>query len=41
MDPSKYIGRSARQVTVYLRDVINPILKENEDLLGLTSEINV
>ena len=41
MEPSKYIGRSARQVTVYLRDVINPILKENEDLLGLTSEINV
>lgn len=41
MEPAKYIGRSARQVEVYLRDVINPILKENEELLGLTSQINV
>lgn len=41
MDPSKYIGRSSRQVEVFLRDVINPILEANKDLLGVTAEINV
>ena len=41
MDPSKYVGRSARQVEVFLRDVINPILDENKELLGVTAEINV
>ena len=41
MDPSKYVGRSSRQVTVFLRDVINPILDENKELLGVKAEINV
>lgn len=41
MEPSKYIGRSVRQVETYLRDVIAPILKDNADALGLTAEINV
>ena len=41
MDPSRYVGRSARQVEVFLRDVITPILKDNEDALGVKAEINV
>ncbi len=41
MEPSKFIGRSARQVEVFLRDVIRPILKENEDVLGVKADINV
>ena len=41
MKPERYVGRSARQVEVFLRDVIRPILDENKDSLGLKSEINV
>lgn len=41
MDPKKYTGRSEEQVEEFIRDVIQPILKENKDLLGLTAEINV
>ena len=41
MDPAKYVGRSPRQVEVYLRDVINPILEANKDLLGVEAVINV
>ncbi len=41
MEPAKYVGRSARQVEVFLRDVINPILKENKDVLGVKADINV
>ncbi len=41
MKPEKYTGRSARQVEVFLRDVVRPILDENKDSLGLSAEINV
>ncbi len=41
MEPSRYVGRSPRQVEVYLRDVIQPILDANKDLLGIKAEINV
>ncbi len=41
MEPSRYVGRSARQVDVFLRDCIKPILDENKDILGATAEINV
>ena len=41
MEPSRYVGRSPRQVEVYLRDVINPILEANKDILGIKAEINV
>ncbi|MCR5145069.1 MAG: adenylosuccinate lyase [Lachnospiraceae bacterium] len=41
MDPSKYVGRSPRQVEVYLRDEVQPVLDANKDLLGLSAEINV
>ena len=41
MDPAKYVGRSVRQVEVYLRDEVRPVLEANKELLGLTAEINV
>ena len=41
MDPAKYVGRAKEQVDAYLKNVIYPLLKENEDELGLKAEINV
>ena len=41
MDPAKYVGRAPLQVETFLREVITPILKENEALLGMTAEIHV
>ena len=41
MEPSRYVGRSPRQVEVYLRDVINPILDAHKEILGVKAEINV
>lgn len=41
MDPSKYVGRSGRQVEVFLRDCVTPILDNNKELLGMSAEINV
>ncbi len=39
--PSNYVGRAPEQVESYLSNVIRPILKENEDQLGMKAEINV
>lgn len=41
MDPAKYVGRAPYQVDVFLRDVVNPILEKNKELLGVKAEINV
>ena len=41
MDPKKYVGRSVQQVEEFLRDVIQPVLDENKELLGMTATINV
>ena len=41
MDPSKYVGRAPLQVEKFLREVVEPILTENKDLLGVKAEINV
>ena len=41
MDPVKYTGRSEQQVEEFVSQVIEPILSENKELLGLTAEINV
>ena len=41
MDPTKYVGRSKEQVDEFLSEVINPILKENKEILGMTATINV
>ncbi|MBQ1902703.1 MAG: adenylosuccinate lyase [Lachnospiraceae bacterium] len=41
MDPAKYVGRSPRQVEVYLRDEVKPVLEKNKDIIGIKAEINV
>ncbi len=41
MDPTKYTGRSKEQVDTFLKNVVNPVLKINADLLGLKAEISV
>ena len=41
MDPIKYVGRSKEQVDEFLSEVINPILEENKEILGMTATINV
>ena len=41
MDPARYVGRSKEQVEAFLHNVINPVLEENKELLGMTAEINV
>ena len=41
MDPSKYVGRAPLQVENFLKHVVNPVLEENKELLGVKAEINV
>ena len=41
MEPSRYTGRSREQVECFLNQVVAPILKEHEALLGMKAEINV
>ncbi|MCR5527231.1 MAG: adenylosuccinate lyase [Lachnospiraceae bacterium] len=41
LDPSKYTGRSEVQVNSFLKNVVQPILDNNKELLGLKAEINV
>jgi adenylosuccinate lyase len=41
LKPENYVGRAPRQVEVYLRDVVRPVLDANKDVLGLDAEINV
>lgn len=41
MDPSKYIGRSKEQVEEFISEVINPILEENQSILGIKADIKV
>ncbi|MFV0527934.1 MAG: adenylosuccinate lyase [Lachnospiraceae bacterium] len=41
MNPEKYIGRSIRQVDTFLQENVAPVLKENEGMLGLNTQINV
>lgn len=41
IDPKKFIGRAPGQVVDFLETKVNPILKENADILGENAEINV
>ena len=41
MDPAKYVGRAPVQVDAYLKNIVNPMLEANKDILGVTAEINV
>lgn len=41
LKPEFYVGRAPRQVEVYLRDVVNPVLEAHKDESGVKAEINV
>lgn len=41
LDPKKYTGRAKEQTEEFIQDVIEPILKENQNLLGIKVEIKV
>ncbi|HIU69082.1 MAG TPA: adenylosuccinate lyase [Candidatus Scubalenecus merdavium] len=41
MQPENFVGRAPEQVAEFLHDVVQPILDENKDLLGIDVEINV
>lgn len=41
MEPSRYTGRAKEQVEEFLADVIQPMLEENKELLGVKAEIHV
>lgn len=41
MNPANYVGRSKEQTEMFLKDVVGPVLKENQELLGVKAEISV
>jgi adenylosuccinate lyase len=41
LKPELYVGRAPRQVEVFLRDVVAPVLEKNSSELGTKAEINV
>jgi len=41
MDPSKYVGCAREQVDTFLSEVVEPVLEENKELLGIQAEIHV
>lgn len=41
MDAARYTGRAKEQVEAFLKEIVNPLLAANKELLGVTAEINV
>ena len=41
MEPANYVGRAPLQVEKFLKEIVNPILTENKEMLGVTAEITV
>ncbi len=41
MDPANFVGRAPQQTEEFVLEVVNPILEENKEVLGMTAEINV
>jgi adenylosuccinate lyase len=41
IDPEKFTGRAAGQVEEFIKDTVNPLLRENKDILGIDVSINV
>ena len=41
MKPENFVGRAPQQTEEFVAEVINPILEENKEVLGLSAEINV
>ena len=41
MEPKNFVGRAPEQTDEFIKEVVNPILEENKDILGMKAEINV
>ncbi len=41
LEPKNFVGRAPEQTEEFLNEVVQPILDANQELLGLTAEINV
>ena len=41
MNPADYTGRSTEQVEAYIKNVVEPVLEKNKDLLGVEAVISV
>ncbi len=41
MEPRRYVGRAPEQVQEFLEEVIGPVLRENQEILGMKAEITV
>ena len=41
LEPKNFVGRAPEQTREFLAEVVQPILDENKDILGVTAEINV
>jgi hypothetical protein len=41
LEPGAYTGRSASQVTEFLRDEVGPRLKARKAMLGMSTEVRV
>ena len=41
MDPSRYVGRAPEQTKRFLKEVVGPVLKSHEDMLGQKADIKV
>ena len=41
LNPVKYVGRAPKQVTEFIEEYVDPVLKENADKLGVKGNINL
>lgn len=41
MEPSNFVGRAPEQTAEFIRDIIQPIIDNNKDVLGVKAEITV
>ena len=41
MEPQNFVGRAPQQTEEFVSEVIQPILDENNEMLGMTAEITV
>ena len=41
MKPENFVGRAPAQTEEFIREHVQPVLDQNQQILGLTAEINV
>jgi len=41
MDPALYTGRAKEQTEEFVQEIIQPLLEENKELLGMKADIKV